>query len=74
LKDKIKKSQQELSKWSKKNSGHTEELINLKTKQLKELQGGEGLLDMEKIKKLQREVNEVKELDELKWQQRAKEN
>jgi hypothetical protein len=51
-----------------------EKLIKNKTKQLEELQVGEGFLDMDNIYTVQQEVCVLMEQDEVKWRQRAKEN
>jgi hypothetical protein len=74
LKEKIKNSQQALSKWTKENSSQTEILFRQKTNQLVVLQGEEEQIDMGKINSLQQEINELLEINELKWSQQAKEN
>jgi gluconate kinase len=74
VKEKIQKCQQANIQGNGLHKGQTEKLITQKTKLLEELQDGDGILDLENIHKLQQEVSDLLEQDDVKWRQRAKEN
>jgi hypothetical protein len=52
----------------------TDQLILQKTTQLGELQGVGDDSELEQINQLQGEVNDLIEMEELKWRQRAQQN
>jgi hypothetical protein len=74
VKQKIDQSSMVCRQWSRDNVEPTESLINQKTKSLVKLQGlGDGA-DIEAINSLQDEVNELIELEDVRWRQKSKED
>jgi len=70
VKQKIDQSSMVCRQWSRDNVEPTESLINQKTKSLVKLQGlGDGA-DIEAINSLQDEVNELIELEDVRWRQK----
>jgi len=74
LKEKITKSQHALSHWRKVSADPTKQLIQQKAKLLGDLQGEGNESHMETIHQIQSEVNDLIEIEDLKWWQRAKES
>ena len=60
--------------WQKKQKGSTEEATGEKNREFAVLQAEPGLPEMQKIKQLQQEVQQILEQEDMKWQQRSKEN
>jgi exonuclease III len=74
IKEKLDRSRKGLLRWQKVNRDPTESLISQKTEQLRSLQGLNGIPNMEEVRKIKREVNELMSQVDLKWRQRAKEH
>ncbi|KAF5452148.1 hypothetical protein F2P56_027178 [Juglans regia] len=63
-----------LMSWSKHLDKEKGRSLREKSERLKQLQGMEGIHNIEEIKGLQREIGEMLEIEDLKWKQRAKLN
>jgi hypothetical protein len=74
VKTKIGKSQIVCKQWRRVNIDPNDRLITEKTKQLGKLQVDETEAVMENIKQLRKEVNDLIELEDLKWRQKAKQH
>jgi hypothetical protein len=71
---KLEESKNKIRVWRKNTISSSEDVLHRKTEQLLDMQGGDGMLNMDAITELQGEIDEILEQDELKWRQRAKED
>ena len=74
VKRNLKQCQSPLQGWSQWKYGNLNELVKKKTKQLAQIQQREGDGDQEEIKKLQIEIDQLLEHQDIKWKQRAKQH
>jgi len=74
LKENFLKSQHVCKNWQKVHADPTDHLILQKTLMLGELQEEGEVSDMDHLNSLQEEVNNLIEMEDLKWKQRAKQN
>jgi hypothetical protein len=63
-----------LQGWSRRKYGNLDELVKKKTKQLVKIQQRGETGDQEEIKKLQVEIEQLLEHDDIRWKQRAKQH
>jgi len=66
--------QQELSRWSWRKFGNAKKQLKEKTKQLEELQRRESPGLAKAITKLQQEIDNIQEREDIKWKHRTKQN
>jgi hypothetical protein len=74
VQQKLNTCQADLTRWSRRKFGDTEEKIKEKTKKLEVLQRSEGPEQREEIKVLKGEIDYLLEQEDVKWKQRAKQN
>ena len=74
IKEKLVRSQKGLVRWQKVNKDPSEGLITRKMELLCFLQGAKGIPDLEEVRKIKMEVNELMGQVDLKWRQWAKEH
>jgi hypothetical protein len=74
VKTKLNNSRRGLLRWKRCQPYHPEVALQEKTAAIQTLQAVDGVLDLEAIRGLQTEVDELLEQDKLKWRQRAKEH
>lgn len=72
LKEKLANSQKACLQWRKRNEDPTASMISRKTTELRVLQEECEESDLDQIMNLRMEINELIELEELKWRQQAK--
>jgi hypothetical protein len=63
-----------LKSWNRRKYGNMEKMVNRKSKELLHLQQQEGNGVQEKIKKLQLEIDQLLEHEDIRWKQRAKQH
>lgn len=69
---KLKRCQQALTTWSSTKLRNSTKIIEKKTKQLERLQRDEDPGSRDQILKLQREIDLLLEMEDIRWKQRAK--
>lgn len=70
----LEQCQNRLKGWNRQKHGNSAKKVETKTKQLTLLQQGERPEDQEEIKKLQVEIDQLLEHEDIKWKQRAKQH
>lgn len=66
--------QKSLTLWGKRKFGMDAEILKQKSKRLLELQGDNHPNQVEAIKQIQKEINDILDREDIKWKQRAKQN
>lgn len=74
IKEKLAFCSKVLSKWGREKFGKMHKDLITRTAQLEILQQNEGPHNREEIHRLQGEINEILEMEDVKWRQRAKQN
>jgi hypothetical protein len=66
--------QRNLTRWSKVKFRKDAEILKQKSKRLLELQGNNNSDQVEVVKQIQKDIDDILEREEVKWKQRAKQN
>jgi hypothetical protein len=66
--------QKSLTHWGKRKFGKDAEILKQKSKRLLELQGNNHPNQVEAIKQIQKDINNILDREDIKWKQRAKQN
>jgi hypothetical protein len=74
VRNKLQQCQKVLSGWSRRKFGDTEERLKSKNKELVKLTQAESSSNQGAIKKLQDEIDEILEQEDVRWKQRSKQN
>jgi hypothetical protein len=74
VRNKLQQCQKVLFGWNRRKFGDTEERLKSKNNELAKLQQAESSSNQGAVKKLQDEIDEILEQEDVRWKQRSKQN